>query len=71
MKIKKGDTVVILSGKDRGRTGKVLRALPKEDRVVVEGAHVVKKHERARKSNQKGQIVEKAMPIHVSNVKKM
>ncbi len=58
----------VLAGKDRGKSGKVLVALPKRERVVVEGVNKVKKHERPRKANQKGQVVERAMPIHVSNV---
>jgi len=70
MHVKKGDKVIILSGKDRGKSGKVLRALPKKDLVVVEGVNVIKKHQRAKKKNEKGQIVDKTMPIHVSNVKK-
>ena len=58
----------MLAGKDRGKSGKVLVALPKRERVVVEGVNKVKKHERPRKANQKGQMVERAMPLHVSNV---
>ena len=69
MHVKKGDQVFILAGKDRGKTGQVLRALPKENRVLVEGVNVKKVHERPRQSGKKGQIVEKAFPIHVSNVK--
>ena len=68
MKIKKGDTVKVISGKDRGKSGKVLRAFPKEDLVVVEGVNVKKRHQRATKTNQKGQIIDKTMPVHVSNV---
>ncbi|OGG47990.1 50S ribosomal protein L24 [Candidatus Kaiserbacteria bacterium RIFCSPHIGHO2_02_FULL_50_9] len=68
MKIKKGDTVKVISGKDRGKSGKVLRALPREDLVVVEGVNIKKRHQRATKANQKGQIIDKTMPIHVSNV---
>ncbi len=68
MKIHKGDIVVVLVGRDRGKSGKVLSALPKISRVVVEGINKVKKHERPRKAGQKGQIVERAMPIHISNV---
>lgn len=63
--------VVILTGKDKGRSGKVIRAFPRKDFVLVEGVNIRKKHERPKKTNQKGQIVEKAMPIHVSNVKKV
>lgn len=68
MKIKKNDSVIVIAGKDKGKTAKVLKAFPKADKVVVEGVNMRKKHERARKANSKGQIVEKAMPIHVSNV---
>jgi large subunit ribosomal protein L24 len=68
MKIKKGDNVIVIAGKDRGKTGKVAKALPKKDKVLVEGVNVQKRHVRAQRSGAKGQIVEKAMPIHVSNV---
>lgn len=68
MKIKKNDNVIVISGKDKNKTAKVLRAFPKDNLIIVEGVNMKKKHERARKSNSKGQIVEKAMPIHVSNV---
>jgi len=70
MHIKKGDTVRILAGKDRGKTGKVVRSFPKEEKVVVEGINLVKKHRKPRSSNESGQIVDVAMPIHSSNVKK-
>jgi large subunit ribosomal protein L24 len=68
MKIKKGDSVIVITGKDKGATGTVIRALPKEDKVIVEGVNMRKKHQRAKRDAQKGQIVEKPMPIHVSNV---
>lgn len=68
MKIHKGDMVKILTGRDRGKSGKVLEAFPKKERVLVDGVNKVKKHERPRKANQKGQVVERAMPIHISNV---
>ena len=68
MKIKKGDKVVVLTGKDKGKSGVVERAFPKEDRVIVSGVHMVKVHEKGR-SGKKGQVVERALPIHVSNVK--
>lgn len=68
MKIKKGDNVIVIGGKDRGKSGKVLRAFPRESKVVVEGVNILKKHQRPTKNNQKGQIVDKTMPIHVSNV---
>lgn len=68
MKIKKGDTVRVLLGRDRGKKGKVIASLPSEDRVVVEGVQVVKKHVRAKRQGEKGQRVTVAAPIHVSNV---
>ena len=68
MKIKKGDKVIVISGKDKGKTGKVAKAIPTESKVVIEGINVLKKHRKARKSGEKGQIVEVSMPMHVSNV---
>ena len=67
MKIKKGDNVKILAGKDRGRTGKVLRVLPERDRVVVDGVNMLKRHVRPRRQGQKGEVVQLASPLHVSN----
>lgn len=71
MKIKVGDNVKILAGKDRGKTGMVTKTLKKEDRVVVEGINVVKRHMKPNGMNQTGGIVELNAPIHVSNVKKI
>lgn len=71
MKIKKDDKVKIITGKDKGKTGRVLRAFPKLDQIIVEGVNVKKKHQKPTKSNQKGQIIDKTMPIHVSNAKKI
>lgn len=68
MKIKKGDTVLVIAGKDRGKSGKVLMALPKKERVVVEGVGIVKKHQKSRRRGQQGQIIERPTPVHVSNV---
>lgn len=68
MRIKKGDNVIVIAGKDRGKSGKVLHAFPKQTRVLVEGVGVVKRHQRARRSGQKGQIIDKPTPVHVSNV---
>jgi len=68
MKIHKGDTVIVIAGKDRGKNGKVLRAFPRRDMVLVEGVNIVKRHQRPTKSNQKGQIIDKTIPLHVSNV---
>lgn len=71
MAIKKGDKVTVLAGKDKGTSGKVVRVLPRRDMLVVEGVNVAKKHQRARKQNEHGQILDKAMPVHVSNVRKI
>lgn len=68
MNIKKGDNVVVISGKNRGTTGKVEVVFPKRNLIVIDGVNVVKKHRRANAQTKKGQIVEKAMPIHISNV---
>lgn len=68
MKIKAKDNVIVIAGKDKGRKGKVVRALPREDRVIVEGVNIKKKHQKARSKGQKGQMVEFAAPIPVSNV---
>lgn len=69
MKIKKGDTVLIISGKDRGKKGKVLEAFPKERRIMVEGVNIRKKHVRAKKGGEKGQIVQLPASISDSNTK--
>ncbi len=71
MKIKKNDTVIIISGKDKNKKGKIIRVLPTENRVVVEGANLRKKHRKARREGEKGQVVEIAAPINVSSVKLM
>ena len=68
MNIKKGDTVKILSGDDKGKTGKVLRAFPSDNKIIVDGANIIKKHERSRKEGQKGQVVERSMPMNASKV---
>jgi large subunit ribosomal protein L24 len=67
-KIKRGDHVVVIAGKDRGKRGTVRRVVTKDDRVVVEGVNMVKKHQRARQQNQQSQIIEREAPIHISNV---
>jgi len=71
MHVKKGDNVKVLAGQDKGKTGKILRAFPKLDKVLVEGVNTKKIHQRAKKSGGKGTLVEKFSPIHVSNVKKI
>lgn len=70
MHVKKDDKVIVLAGKDKGKTGSIIKSLPKENKVIVSGVNLVKKHQRARRSGEKGQVVDKPMPIHVSNVKK-
>jgi large subunit ribosomal protein L24 len=68
MKIRKSDQVQIIAGKDRGKRGKILRTLPKEDKVIVENLNLVKRHKRPRKSGEKGQRVEVPAPVDISNV---
>lgn len=68
MKVHKGDNVRIIAGKDRGKTGKVVRVFPERDRVVVDGVHMQKHHVRPRRAGQKGEMVQIAGPIHASNV---
>jgi len=70
MKIKKGDNITIITGKDKGKKGKISRVLVRENKVIVEGANMSKKHQRPKKSGEKGRMVDMAMPIHASNVKK-
>jgi len=68
-KIKKGDNVVVLTGKDSGKTGQVVRVIDEDDRVVVENINVAKKHQRGNpNAGVAGGIIEKEMPIHISNV---
>ncbi len=67
MKVKKGDTVIVIAGKDKGKRGEVLRSIPADWRVVVQGVNVVKRHTRPG-AGQPGGIVEKEAPIHASNV---
>lgn len=68
MNIKKGDNVIILTGKDKGKKGKVLSVFPTEDKVLVEGINMKKRHMRPRTQDGKGQIVDMAHPLHRSNV---
>jgi len=67
MNIKKGDTVLIIAGKDRGKQGVVSRALPQVNKVIVEGMNIAKKHIRPQGQTRQGSIIEKAMPLQVSN----
>jgi large subunit ribosomal protein L24 len=68
VKIRKGDRVVVLQGRDRGVEGVVLQALPKDDKVIVDGVNVAKRHTKSRSATQAGGIIDTPMPIHVSNV---
>jgi large subunit ribosomal protein L24 len=67
-KIKKGDTVVVLSGKDKGRTGEVVKAMPKEGKVIVSGINVHARHRKPSQTNPQGGIERKEAPLHVSKV---
>ena len=69
MKIRKGDKVKIISGKDRNKTGRVLKVFPNSRKVMVEGLNLIKKHQKPRKEGEKGQIVEVARPIRKKKIK--
>ena len=69
MKVKVGDTVKIIAGKDKGKKGKVIRTFKLEDEVLVEAINIIKKHQKPNNNNETGGILEKEAPIHVSNVK--
>ena len=68
MKVHKGDTVLVIAGKDKGKSGKVLRLIPKKDRVLVEKINMVKRHMKPSQQARQGGILEKQSPIHVSNL---
>ena len=68
MRVKKDDTVVVIAGKDKGKKGKVVAVLPKQDKVVVEGVNIMTKHQKPTAVNPQGGIINKEAPIHVSNV---
>jgi large subunit ribosomal protein L24 len=68
MKLKKGDTVVVITGKDKGKEGEVIEALPRENKVIVSGVNTAKKHQKPRAANQQGGIIDRDMPIDASNV---
>lgn len=68
MKVRKGDTVQILAGKDKGKQGVVLDTIVGDSRVVVDGVHMVTRHAKNRRTRSQGQVIQKPMPIHVSNV---
>jgi large subunit ribosomal protein L24 len=68
MRLKKGDEVIVLTGKDIGKRGAITRVIPGADRVIVDGVHLVKRHTKPRGQVMQGGIIDKEMPIHVSNV---
>ncbi len=68
--VKKGDDVVVLAGKEKGKQGKIIHVFPKKSRVVVEGLQMIKKHTRKSQQNPNGAIIEREGTIHISNVKK-
>jgi large subunit ribosomal protein L24 len=68
MKLRKGDHVRVLSGKDIGREGEITRVIPERNRVIIDGVNVAKKHQRATKATMQGGIIDKDMPLHASNV---
>lgn len=71
MKIKVNDEVLVITGKDKGKSGKVLKTLKKDNKVIVEGINVHKKHQKPNNANENGGIFDVEAPIHVSNVKKV
>jgi large subunit ribosomal protein L24 len=68
MKIRKGDEVIVTKGKDKGKRGEVMRVLPADDKVIVQGINIAKRHQKPTQAMQQGGIIDKPMPIHVSNV---
>ena len=68
MKVKKGDNIIIVAGKDKGKTGTIVRTFPQTDQVLVDGVNVITKHQKNRRRRSQGQIIEKSAPVHVSNV---
>ena len=68
MKLKKGDTVVVITGKDKGSEGVIARVMPTANKVIVNGVNTAKRHQKPRRANDQGGIIDRDMPIHVSNV---
>ncbi len=68
MKLKKGDKVIVIAGKERGKSGTIVRTLPRENIVILDGLNLAKRHRRPNARSRKGQIIERAMPLHASNV---
>ena len=69
MKVKVGDQVTVIAGKDKGKSGRIIKTLKKDNKVVVEGINIIKKHVKPNRMNEVGSIQEMEAPIHVSNVK--
>lgn len=70
MHVKKGDKVIVITGAHKGESGMIAKVFPKTNKVIVEGVNKKKRHQKARRGGTKGQIIDKVMPIHVSNVRK-
>lgn len=68
MKLKKGDKVIVIAGKERGKTSTIVRVLPRENLVILDGLNLARRHRRPSAQNRKGQIIDRAMPMHASNV---
>ena len=68
MKLKKGDKVIVVAGRDKGKTGSIVKVLREKNRVVIDGINVMKKQQKAKRNGEKGSIIDMAMPIHASNV---
>jgi large subunit ribosomal protein L24 len=68
MKLRKGDTVKVISGNDRGKVGKILKVFPENNRIIIEGVNLIKRHTRPTQKNRKGGIIEKEGPVNTSNV---
>lgn len=68
LKLKKGDVVKVITGKDKGKVGEIIKAMPKDNKVLVQGVNMAKRHMKPTQVNPQGGIIEKEMPIHVSNV---
>jgi large subunit ribosomal protein L24 len=68
MKLKKGDTIKVISGNDRGKVGRILKVFPETNRIIIEGVNLIKRHTRPTQKNRKGGIIEKEGPVNASNV---
>lgn len=68
MKLKKGDKVLVIAGKERGKSSTIVRVMPRENLVILDGLNLAKRHRRPSAQNRKGQIIDRAMPMHASNV---